>query len=440
MQPEDGDSAELRRSSLGRGARLMSLPFGAAGRATRGVGRRLGGQSADAVTAQARHEAAEQLFRVLGDLKGGAMKVGQMLSLFEVALPEDMAEPYRLQLRKLQDSAPPMPATRVDAVLTTELGPQWRSLFSEFRSRPTAAASIGQVHKGVWAADGRKVAIKIQYPGADKALESDLKMMKRLGSVLQPLAGGIEVRPLIDEMAARINEESDYTLEAAAQQQAAEALEGHPEFTVPRVLTHTGKVMVSEWVDGERFSDAPTWTEERRNQLGLRYVRFLFAMPSLAGLLHGDPHPGNFKVLPDGRLAALDWGLASRMPDGLPPAMGRLMRHAADGNAAAMTAGLRSEGFLTAEKIDPQDLLDYLEPFVEPALVETFHFHRAWMRDQFQRVNAAAATPVVRHLNLPPEYGMVWKVWIGGIAVLSQIDVRAGFGAVLDEFLPLWRR
>ena len=234
----------LARSAFRRGARLASLPLGFAGRATLGLGKRLGGAPAEQVTEQMQQRAAEQLFRVLGELKGGAMKFGQALSLFESVLPEDVAAPYRAQLSRLQDAAPPMPTSRVHAVLSRELGADWRDLFADFDPLPAAAASIGQVHRATWA-DGRVVAVKVQYPGADEALRSDLKQIGRMSKVMAPLAGGMDVGALVDELTARVSEELDYTLEAAAQQQAAEAFAGNDEFFVPAVLASTSRVMVS---------------------------------------------------------------------------------------------------------------------------------------------------------------------------------------------------
>lgn len=431
--------SEVSGSSFRRGSRLLSLPLGAAGRATKGLGRRLAGANAETVNAQLRAETAEQLFRVLGELKGGAMKFGQILSMFEVMLPEDIAGPYRVHLKKLQDSAPPMPTSRVHAVLARELGADWRKKFGQFSARPAAAASIGQVHRATWAETGEKVAVKVQYPGADKALESDLRQLSRITGLVSPLTGGIEIKPLIAEIVDRILEETDYNLESAHQQQAAEGFAGHPEFRVPRVLAHTSRVMVSEWIDGEPLSAAAEWPEERRNEVGRRYVKFLFAGPSEVGVLHADPHPGNFKVMPDGKLGVVDFGLVSRLPDGLPPAMGRLLRIAVSGDAHSVTEGLKAEGFIArnADDIDPGELLDYLSPFLEPAQVEEFHFTREWMQREFKRVGDSKGT-VLQQLNLPPSYALIHRVWLGGIAVLSQLDVRARFSDILDDYLPDW--
>ena len=371
--------SEIPRSAIGRGLRLAALPAAFAGRQALGLGKRVGGRSSEEVAAAVQAATAEQLFKVLGQLKGGAMKFGQALSIFEAALPEEVAGPYRATLTKLQDSAPPMPTSRVHAVLARELGPRWRDNFSSFSAQPAAAASIGQVHRAVWA-DGRPVAVKVQYPGADEALRSDLRQIGRMSKVISPLAGGMDIGPLVDELTARVSEELDYTLEAAAQSEAAEGFAGDPEFFVPPVLASTSKVMVSEWVEGRSLNTAFELAQEERNRMGLLYVRFLFAAPARVGLLHADPHPGNFKMLPDGRLGVIDFGLVARLPGGLPPAMGRILRVAESGNAHETAEQLRTEGFIVSE-VDAQDVLDYLAPFVEPAAVPEFEFTRDWMRE-----------------------------------------------------------
>ncbi len=442
MSGHDPDSDDLEHdrvptSTFARGARMLGLPLGYAGRATVGLGRRLIGQDAETVQNDMRAQAAAQLFRVLGELKGGAMKFGQALSMFEAVLPDDVAGPYREQLRRLQDSAPPMPMSRLEAVLEMELGRGWRGLFGEFGRRPAAAASIGQVHRATWAATGEPVAVKIQYPGADDALESDLAQIGRLASVMSPLAGSIDMKALTSEIAERIREEVDYLKEAEHQSLAASAYAGDQEFAVPEVLTATRRVLVSRWLDGERLNAAAGWDPERRNAVGLSYVRFLFSTPRRAGVLHADPHPGNFLILRDGRLGIVDWGLVARMPDGLPEPMGRLIRTALHGNAEEVAAGLRQEGLLVGD-VDPGNLLAYLAPFVEPARAEEFHFTRVWMREQYERLmsESRANDTVMTRLNVPPVYALIHRVWMGGIAVLSQLDVRARFADVLTEYLP----
>lgn len=431
-----GDDRPLRRHGWTRGASLLRLPLGAAARATGRLGRRVTGTSSEAVEAEVRRRAAEQMFTVLGELKGGAMKFGQALSLFEAMLPEDVAAPYRDQLRRLQDQAPPMPFSRVQAVMAREFGPDWRDLFTEFGSRPAAAASIGQVHRAVWRETGEPVAVKVQYPGAGEAIRSDLTQLGRLARLAEPLTGGVEVGPLMTELAERIGEEVDYRIEASNQALAAEAFAGSTEFLVPRVIDGSSTVLVSEWVEGAPLLDAAGLPDVERNRWGLAYVRFLFSGPARAGILHGDPHPGNFRLTSDGRLGVVDFGLVSRLPDGLPRPIGRLLSIAMSGDADDVAAGLRSEGFID-ETVEPEALLDFLSPFVEPARATEFHFHREWMQAEFARVRASSGRGQIgTQINLPPDYLLIHRVWLGGIAVLSQLDVRADFGAVLRDSLP----
>jgi predicted unusual protein kinase regulating ubiquinone biosynthesis (AarF/ABC1/UbiB family) len=305
--------------------------------------------------------------------------------------------------------------------------------------RPAAAASIGQVHKAVWAESGRAVAVKIQYPGAEEALLSDLATLRRMASAVAPMTGGVDVAALAREVSDRVSEEVDYTLEAASQRQVAEAFADSDEFFVPPVRHATRRVMVSDWVDGDRLGTVADRPAAERNRLGLSFVRFLFAGPQLAGVLHGDPHPGNYLVCPDGRLAVVDFGLVARVPDGLPPAMGRLVSLARDGLADDVATGLVDEGFVTGD-IPPADLLAYLSPFFEPAAVPEFHFTRRWMQEQFARVRDIEGNDgIARKLTVPPVYALIYRVWMGGIAVLAQLDVRARFADVLTEFLPGWR-
>src|SRR4051794_266057 len=210
----DRDAIPQRRAA--RTAKLASLPLGVAGRATVGWGRRMTGKSAEEIPADLQARTAEQLFTVLGELKGGAMKLGQALSIFEAALPEESAAPYREALTKLQEAAPPMPASTVHKVLDQQFGRRWPDRFREFDDVPAAAASIGQVHRAVWG-DGREVAVKLQYPGADQALMADLTQLSRFAWLFSRISPGLDVKPLLAEIKERVLEELDYSLEADAQ-------------------------------------------------------------------------------------------------------------------------------------------------------------------------------------------------------------------------------
>jgi predicted unusual protein kinase regulating ubiquinone biosynthesis (AarF/ABC1/UbiB family) len=437
--------SDLPRKAVTRTARLAALPLGIAGRATLGFGKRIGGRSAEVVTAELQQATADQLFKVLGELKGGAMKFGQVLSVFEAALPEEIAGPYRAALTKLQDAAPPMPAATVHAALAERLGEDWRSNFLSFDDKPAAAASIGQVHRAVWH-DGREVAVKVQYPGAGDALLSDLTQLSRVAWLLGPLIPGLDIKPLISELRERVSEELDYELEAQAQRRHAEEFADDPDITVPRVVAQTDQVLVTEWLDGVPLAEViANGTQRERDRAGQLLARFLFAGPSRTGLLHADPHPGNFRLIKDGRTASdwrlgvLDFGTVDRLPEGLPTPIGDALRMALAGDAAGVLEMLREEGFVKPSiELDPDAVLEYLLPIIEPATVETFHFTRSWMRSQAARIAdpRSPAYNLGKQLNLPPAYLLIHRVTLSTIGVLCQLSAKAPFRAEMLEWLP----
>src|SRR4051795_18006 len=239
-----GRVSDIPRWAIARSAKLASLPLGVAGRATVGLGKRIGGRPAELVASELQARTAEQLFRVLGELKGGAMKFGQALSVFEAALPEELAGPYRAALTKLQEAAPPMPPGTIHRVLAQGLGEDWRQHFTTFDDKPAAAASIGQVHRAVWS-DGRHVAVKLQYPGAGPALLSDLNQIARLARLFAVINPGLDVKPLITELKARVAEELDYSLESKSQAAFAAAYDGDDDILVPKVVHDSAGVLVS---------------------------------------------------------------------------------------------------------------------------------------------------------------------------------------------------
>jgi predicted unusual protein kinase regulating ubiquinone biosynthesis (AarF/ABC1/UbiB family) len=430
----------LTGNAFARTARLASLPVGFAGRTTLGLGKRMVGAPANAVLNDVQRRTADQIFSVLGQLKGGAMKFGQAMSIFEAALPDEFIGPYRETLTKLQDSAPPMPPGTVHRVMAEEFGADWREQFMSFDDAPAASASIGQVHRAVWA-DGTDVAVKLQYPGAARALTADLRQIARLARLFGILAPALDVKPLVRELQDRVAEELDYSLEAGSQSVFATEFEDDPEIVVPHPLTHTEHALVSVWLESDHslaqvITDG---TKEERDRYGEAYVRFLFAGPTRTGMLHADPHPGNFRIMPDGRLGVVDFGAVARLPEGLPPSMGRLLRYAVEGDYENVLDGLRDEGFLkNGVDLDPDTIARYIGPFVEPASVERFTFNREWMRAQTLRVSSPTAEGMgtAMKINLPPQYLLIHRVWIGGIGVLSQLGATAPFRAILEESLP----
>ena len=431
---------DVPRNPVTRAAKLARLPIGLAGRTAVGVGKRIGGRSAEIVAQEIQQRTADQIFRVLGELKGGAMKFGQALSIFEAALPPEIAGPYRATLTKLQESAPPLPAATVHRVLDADLGPDWRSLFSSFDDTPAAAASIGQVHSAVWS-DGRRVAVKIQYPGAGKALIGDFTQLARVGRLFGVLMPGLDVKPLLDELRDRVAEELDYEKEASSQAAFAAAYRDDPDFFVPDVVMATPHVLVTEWMDGTPLSAVISdGSKEDRDRAGILLVRFLFSGPARAGLLHADPHPGNFRLLPDGRLGVIDFGAVDRLPDGLPPFFGRLLRimHSADVDVASVEQELRANGFLRPGiAVDLDALHDFLAPLAEPSAVETFRFSREWLRDEASRVtNLRSSSNITRKFNVPPSYVLIHRVSTAGIGVLCQLECEGEFRAEVIRWIP----
>lgn len=437
------ETDEIPRGTVGRTARLAGLPIGFAGRAMVGLSKRVTGLASEVITPEIQQRTAEHLFRVLGGLKGGAMKFGQALSVFEAALPEEVAGPYRKALTRLQEAAPPMPTATVHRVLAGQLGDQWPDRLVELDDQPAAAASIGQVHRARWRdEDGttRPVAVKVQYPGAGDALLSDLTQLSRVAGMFRVLQPGLDVKPLLAELRARVTEELDYQLEAETQRAFAEAYAGDEEILVPSVVAASERVLVTGWLDGTPLSTVISdGSGPERDRAGQLLTTLHFSAPQRVGLLHADPHPGNFRILEDGRLGVMDFGAAARLPGGIPEPIGRLTRLALAGEADAVLAGLREEGFLKPEvEVDATAVLEYLLPMLEPLRGEDFQFTRSWLRGEATRL-ASPGSPgyaLSRQLTLPPSYLLIHRVTLGTIGVLCQLEARAPYRSVLERWLP----
>ena len=430
---------DIPRKAAARTVRLASLPLGVAGRVAAGWGKRLAGHDASDVSAELSARTAEQLFAVLGELKGGAMKFGQALSVFEAAIPDALAAPYREALTKLQSAAPPMSPRSVQRVLDEQLGSGWRRRFADFSDEPAAAASIGQVHRAVWH-DGREVAVKVQYPGADEALRSDLRQLQRFSRLFQAIVPGMEVKPLLRELQDRMVEELDYRDEADNQRAFAAAFRDHPKITVPDVIASSPKVMVSQWVAGTPMAQIiRDGSRSERDDIGCKLSEFHSSSPTLTGLLHADPHPGNFLRLDDGRLCVLDFGAAAKLPGGTPRTLGIATRLAVEERSAELLELLRSEGFVRpGMQLRAEDVLAYLGPFADPVRNETFHFTRAWMQAQAERVGDFSGPDfrTGRALNLPPSYLLIHRVSTGTFGVLCQLDATVPLRGIAQRWQP----
>ena len=430
---------DIKRGSARRNAKLASLPVGMAGRAALGIGKRLTGKSKDDVNAELMEKAANQLFNVLGELKGGAMKVGQALSVLEAAIPEEFGEPYREALTKLQKDAPPLSAEKVHRVLDGQLGTKWRARFTSFDDEPVASASIGQVHKGVWS-DGREVAVKIQYPGADEALRADLKTMRRMTTVLRQLAPGADVQAVVDELIERTEMELDYRLEADNQRAFAKAYEGHPHFFVPHVVGSAPKVMVSEWTEGKSMAEIiRKGTPDERDLCGTRLFELTFDAPARVGMMHGDAHPGNFMMMADGRMTVIDFGAVAPLPDGLPVELGMMIRYAMEKNYDLLLPAMERIGFIRAgEQLSVEAVDEMLAQYVEPVQVPVFHYTRKWLqRHAAQNMERAPQQiKMARQMDLPASLAIPLRVIGSTVAISCQLDCHVPVQAMALELIP----
>jgi len=424
---------------MARNAKLAGLAGGMAGRAALGFGKRLTGSSKDEVNAELVEKAADQLFVVLGELKGGAMKVGQALSVMEAAVPEQFGKPYREALTKLQKDAPPLPADRVHRVLDGQLGTKWRERFTSFDDKPFASASIGQVHKAVWS-DGREVAVKIQYPGADEALRADLKTMKRLVGIFKQLAPGADVKGVVDELIERTEMELDYRLEADNQRAFAKAYHGHPHFVVPHVVASAPKVVVAEWIEGIPLSHIiRDGTQDQRNLMGYRLFELTDDAPRRLEMMHGDAHPGNFMLMPDNKMGVIDFGAVAPLPGGMPFELGQILRYAVDKNYDKLLPTMERIGFIQkGEQVSTRDVDDMLKQYVQPLEVPVFHYNRKWMQKMaavdFERAPGQLKT--ARQMDIPPKLIIPMRVIASIVAISCQLDAHVPVRQIADELVP----
>jgi predicted unusual protein kinase regulating ubiquinone biosynthesis (AarF/ABC1/UbiB family) len=300
----------VNQSRLGRAARLGGV---AAGHAAR-VGRARISRDEDA-QGRALLETADKLVAVLGNMKGAAMKIGQTLSVIDVgAVPEPYREEFQAKLAKLQNMAPQVDFKDMRKVIEQDLGGKLSTHFSDFDEQAIAAASIGQVYRATLKEDGRDVAVKVQYPGIKDVVRADMQNMGLVLKLMSRLAPGMDSREIADELRERIGEELDYELEASNHRALARQYRRHPFIVVPEVVTElcSERVIVTEFVEGRRFHEVLTDSDEDRSRWGEILFRFYVNGPYRHRLLNGDPHPGNSLFMPDGRVAFLDFGFFKR--------------------------------------------------------------------------------------------------------------------------------
>jgi predicted unusual protein kinase regulating ubiquinone biosynthesis (AarF/ABC1/UbiB family) len=298
-----------------------------------------------------------ELVDQLSRMRGAAMKVGQLFSMIELdGLPEEQRAELESRLATLRDDVPPVPFARLEKLMREELGAPLASVFTSFDEQAFAAASIGQVHRAR-TLDGDDVVVKVQYPGVAEAVDSDLRNATLLLPLIRRLAPGLDARPLLAELRERIGEELDYELEAQHQRRVERIFRGHPVMTVPRVRTDlsTRRVLVSEFVEGERFEAVRALDASERDRYGEIVFRFFFGLLYRHGIALGDPHPGNYLLRPDGRVAFLDYGLVRDLGGARLDAERAMALAVRDADPGALEAALVAGGYVPAERADGLD-------------------------------------------------------------------------------------
>ncbi|MGB9374319.1 MAG: AarF/ABC1/UbiB kinase family protein, partial [Jiangellales bacterium] len=371
--------------------------------------------------------------------KGGALKAGQLLSTVEMLFPQDPERTWRETLTGLQQDVPALPFEQVEPVLVDELGPAWRDLLPGLDPAAAAAASLGQVHRAS-TPQGREVAVKIQYPGVAEALAADVRALAIASGAVARLAPRIALPPLVAEMRVRLLDELDYVHEGRVQERFAAAYTEDDEVVVPHVVLARPRVLVSDWMDGMPLARvAETADQPTRDAVAVRYQRFMLGAPMRTGLLHSDPHPGNFRLLDDGRLGVLDFGSSLELPDGLPETFGHLIAALRSDDVDEVTHALRDAGLVRpGQHIETAKLMDYLAPFSEPARHEVFHYTRDWLRTEFGKVNDPRNPDfaVALQLTIPPDQLFTHRVWLGVVGVLAQLEARVPVADELARLLP----
>ena len=407
-------------------------------------------------------ELADKAFRTLGDMKGVALKLGQMLSYMDGAVPLELTEVYQDVLARLQQQAPPLRWSAVRPVLEAELGALERA-FASFDETPLAAASIGQVHRATLR-DGRQVAVKVQYPGVDAAMRSDLKNAVMFQTLMTPfmsiLGAGRGTRSYMREVMAevrdRLLEELDYEREAATQTRFRTLLADDPELVVPAVHPRlsTRRVLTSDLIVGRRLQEVcETADQEARDRYGTVLTRAVLTSLYRFGLFNADPHPGNYLFPDDGTVCLLDYGCVKEIPPWMRDDMGRYLRTAI---VATRTDDPRDwarfddalAGALNLDRSDPQIFRLYREfslYIMRPALIDApFDFTSAFTRESIDRVLDGARETVFgkgkipRMPNIPPvppDYTFLNRLQWGFYSILSMLRARVNWHALLPEEL-----
>src|SRR5450759_3861670 len=366
MQGMARENEKIPTSRVRRTATVATL---AAGEAVKQFGTRAanvtrGEEASEEAMARRQLETAKQIVAVLGTMKGAAMKLGQVMSFLDVGLvAEEHREEFQRELAKLRDAAPTVSFKQMKRVIEEDLEEPISEVFASFDEEPIAAASIGQVYRATLKKTGRDVAVKVQYPGVAVAVRADLQNLDMIMRLLKRMAPGMDVKAITEEIKERIVEELDYELEAQNQRSLARIFAGHPFIVVPEVVSGLSRerVLVSDYVVGVGFEELKTRTQGERDRIGEIVFRFFLGCLYRHRQFSGDPHPGNFLLLADGRVAFLDFGLFKRMETEPVELELACQRAVVEGDAASLHALLARSGFLPEpERVNPDHLLAFI--------------------------------------------------------------------------------
>ena len=385
-------------------------------------------------------QAAEQMVEVLGNMKGAAMKVGQIASFMDMpALPAEVRERMQAKLAELRDAAPRMAFGEMRKVVEADLEMPLEDAFAEWDEEAVAAASIGQVYRARLH-DGRDVAVKVQYPGVAEAVRVDMQNLGLILQVAKRVAPGLDAKAAAAEIRERFTDELDYEHEAQSQRAIRRAWRGHPFVVIPDVVTELSRerVLVTEFVEGIGFEAVRELPQPERDRFGEIVFRFFFGCLYRTGHFSGDPHPGNYLLMPDGRVAFLDFGMTKKMPRDLTRSHVEAIRLALEGDADALRANFAERGFFDQgdERISADLILEHLfavagwylddrERRIEPDYVEQVLFDFGDPR--------SSNWSRLKHVTVPPESLLALRMEILTLGVLSRLEAKANWHRIACE-------
>ncbi len=388
-------------------------------------------------------ETAKQIVGVLGTMKGAAMKLGQVMSFLDLGLvAPEYREEFQQELGKLRDAAPTVSFEQMKAVIEDDLQEPISAVFGSFEQEPIAAASIGQVYRATLKEDGREVAVKVQYPGVASAVRADLQNLDIIIRLFKRMTPGIDAKAIATEVKERIGEELDYELEAQNQRSLARIYAGHPFITVPEVISSLSheRMLVTEFVRGVGFEELRGYPQEQRNRLGEILFRFFLGCLYRHRQFSGDPHPGNFMLLEDGRVAFLDFGLFKRMDRESVEMELDCQRAVIEHNAQALHEVLARSGFLPEpERVDPEHLLAFIESAIwwyttadevvelTPQIATEVMIESSDPRSSYFRE--------MRHQDMRAEHLFGRRTEMLTLAVLSQLRASANWHRIAREWI-----